>query len=99
LAAIDGKGGVELYSRNLLSFNAAYKSIVEELEKIDHVALLDGELVVEDEAGRSHFQLLQNYRKDNKGPLKYYVFDLLNLDGNDLRELPLLQRKELLKIL
>jgi bifunctional non-homologous end joining protein LigD len=43
--------------------------------------------------------MLQNYIKDQTGILKYYVFDIMNLDGNDLTSLSLLQRKELLKIL
>ena len=48
LADCDGQGNVELYSRNLLSFNQAYPAIVEELKKIEHPCLLDGEVVVED---------------------------------------------------
>jgi bifunctional non-homologous end joining protein LigD len=98
LADLDGDGNVEFYSRNLLSFNEAYHPVVEELKKIDHDALLDGEVVVEDEKGRSHFQLLQNYRTSGQGPLKYYVFDLLRLDGKDTTHLTLLERKELLKL-
>src|SRR5439155_8887069 len=45
---------------------------------------------------RSHFQLLQNHQKTGEGHLNYYVFDLLYLDGRDLRGLPLRRRKELL---
>nr|WP_262410463.1 hypothetical protein [Flavobacterium johnsoniae] len=54
---------------------------------------------MENESGRADFQLLQNYLKTGIGNLKYYVFDLLNLDGNEVTELSLLDRKELLKIL
>jgi len=97
LASLDGNGNVLLYSRNLLSFNNAYPEIVNELEKINYEALLDGEIVIEDEKGRSHFQLLQNYKATGKGPLKYYVFDLLRLNGEDTMRLTLLQRKELLR--
>ena len=39
---------------------------------------------------------MQNYRGLRKGILAYYVFDLLYLDGYDLRTLPLLPRKEVL---
>ena len=99
IADLDGKGNVELYSRNLLSFNHIYSSVVEQLKKIDHAAVLDGEVVIEDEKGKSNFQLLQNYQKTKNGILKYYVFDLLSLDGNDLTSLPLIHRKELLKTL
>jgi bifunctional non-homologous end joining protein LigD len=62
-----------------------------------HDALLDGEVVALNENGTTNFQLLQNslstHASDN---LAYYVFDLLHLDGNDLRQLPLLRRKEAL---
>jgi bifunctional non-homologous end joining protein LigD len=90
---------VNLFSRNQLSFNKNFKAIADELQKINHAVVLDGEIVVEDEAGRSDFQLLQNYIKTGKGKLKYYVFDILNLDGNDTTSLALVQRKELVEIL
>jgi bifunctional non-homologous end joining protein LigD len=99
LALCDGKGGVSLYSRNLLSFDTLYASIREQLKTTSHACLLDGEVVIENEKGRSDFQLLQQYQKSRKGILKYYVFDLLNLDDNDTVNLPLLQRKDLLKML
>ena len=99
LALCDGKGDVKLYSRNLLSFNEKYKPVVEQLMKMTDECLLDGEIVVEDKAGKSQFQLLQNYLNTGHGNLKYYVFDLLNLNDNDTTQLPLVKRKELLKLL
>lgn len=90
---------VNLFSRNHLSFNKNFKAIADELQKIKHVAVLDGEIVIEDEAGHSDFQLLQNYIKTGKGNPKYYVFDVLNIDGNDTTGLTLAQRKELVEIL
>ncbi|SHG29608.1 DNA ligase D [Flavobacterium defluvii] len=97
--AVINPSEVELFSRNRISFNASFKPIAEELAKIDHAVVLDGEVVVENDAGRADFQMLQNYLKTGIGNLKYYVFDLLNLDGNLITELSLLERKELLKIL
>ncbi|HYV39645.1 MAG TPA: non-homologous end-joining DNA ligase, partial [Gemmataceae bacterium] len=90
------KRGVRLYSRNHKSFNERFTTVVESLETLGHEAVLDGEIVVVDEAGRSQFQLLQQYQKIGKGSLVYYVFDLLNLDGEDLRQMPLLDRKQFL---
>ena len=90
---------IELFSRNQISFNINFKPIADELKKIDHTVILDGEVVVENDSGRADFQMLQNYIKTGIGNLKYYVFDLLHLDGNDITELSLLERKELLKIL
>lgn len=89
-------GKAELYSRNHLSFNKDYPSIVKAVEKISHNVVLDGEVVVLDSKGNTNFQALQNYKNSGKGKLTYVVFDLLKLNGQDLRELPLIQRKELL---
>ena len=97
--AVVNPNNVDLFSRNELSFNINFKPIAEELTKIDHIVVLDGEVVVENDSGKADFQLLQNYMKTGVGNLKYYVFDLLNLDGNSITELSLLERKELLKIL
>jgi len=99
LALCNGKGKVELYSRNLLSFNSNYPGIVDELKKIPHSCLLDGEITAEDKNGVSHFQLLQHHDKQIKYDLKYYVFDILNLNGHDLTHLSLIERKELLRLL
>ncbi|HET9137164.1 MAG TPA: RNA ligase family protein, partial [Candidatus Kapabacteria bacterium] len=99
LAAISDRGKVELYSRNLISFNDKYAPIVKELKKINNQVLIDGEVVVEDKKGVSKFQLLQNYMRTGEGTLQYYVFDLLHLDGISTRDLTLLERKELLEAL
>src|SRR6266404_3763212 len=90
------RGNVRLYSRNHVSFEAKFAPVVRALEALGHEAVLDGEVVAVDEAGQSQFQLLQNYQKTGEGRLLYYVFDLLFLDGHDLRRLPLSRRKELL---
>lgn len=91
--------GIEIYSRRQQSFNKDFPAVISALEQLEHEAVLDGEVVVLDEAGRSHFQLLQNYKRTRvaEGRLVYYVFDLLWLDGYDLRSLPLRQRKQMLK--
>jgi bifunctional non-homologous end joining protein LigD len=68
-------------------------------------AIVDGELVALDSAGRSIFQKLQNragVRNPSRQllesiPATYYVFDLLYCDGYDLRKVPLEKRKDLLK--
>src|SRR5688500_7029582 len=40
---------------------------------------------------------MQNWRREPKGELHYYVFDILWLDGRDVRTMPLIERKALLK--
>ena len=67
-------------------------------------AILDGEIVALDTRGHSDFELLQermHVRAPSKNllsrvPVVYFVFDLLYCDGYDLRETPLLDRKQLL---
>jgi bifunctional non-homologous end joining protein LigD len=95
IADVD-RGRVNLYSRNHLSFINTFSPVVEDLHRLGHTAILDGEIVALDEAGCSRFQLLQNYRKTGQGRLVYYVFDLLELDGRDLRGETLRARKKLL---
>jgi bifunctional non-homologous end joining protein LigD len=61
-------------------------------------AVLDGETVVLDEKGATNFADLQAaFQEGAKVHLNYFAFDLLHLDGHNLRDLPLLERKELLK--
>jgi bifunctional non-homologous end joining protein LigD len=90
-------GGASLYSRNGISFDKKFFPIVGSLRKLRFDAVLDGEIVVVDDQGRSDFQMLQHYQDSGSGHLLYYVFDLLYFRGHDLTGLPLLRRKELLK--
>ena len=63
-------------------------------------ALVDGEIVVETTAGASDFSALQADLSDNRTDrFRFYVFDLMHLDGRDLTELPLEKRKAQLKSL
>jgi len=96
LAQIE-KGKVLLYSRNNISFNKKFPAIVESLRTIGRDAVFDGEVAALDEEGHSYFQLLQNYQRTGEGNISYFIFDLLYLDGQDLRALPLLTRKQLLR--
>ena len=90
-------GEVKLYSRNGLSFNNSYPIITNALKKIKHKAVLDGEIVILNEEGKSDFQKLQHYEDNTQYPICYYVFDLLSLDGKDTCELSLTDRKKLLQ--
>lgn len=92
---IDGK--VSIFSRNGISYNNKFSVIKEDLEKIHHDCVLDGELVFLDEEGKPDFQGLQFYDTEpHKGKLRYYVFDLLHLNGMDTLSLPLIDRKSFL---
>jgi DNA ligase D-like protein (predicted ligase) len=91
--AIRDGGAVKLLSRNDLSLNGRYPGVVADLE--DQACkrfAIDGE-VVAFEGTRTSFQALG--RSD--ASIFYYVFDLLWLDGEDVRDRPLRERKSLLK--
>ena len=61
-------------------------------------ALLDGEVVVYDEEGKTSFADLQAaFQEGKKKPLTYVIFDLLHLNGHNLRGLSLEQRKNILE--
>jgi bifunctional non-homologous end joining protein LigD len=94
LAFKDGKE-VRLVSRNKKAFD--YPQLVDALRKLpaDRV-ILDGEIAALDNKGRSSFQLLQLFKKSGDVPLVYYVFDLLSLEGKDLRNQPLTARRKAL---
>jgi bifunctional non-homologous end joining protein LigD len=87
---------VEMLTRNSIVVTGTYSSIADELKKIEDDVILDGELIVENSEGINDFQALQNYSTTRQGRLKYYVFDMLYLNGHKITDLPLLQRKELL---
>jgi bifunctional non-homologous end joining protein LigD len=98
IAEIDKKS-VRLYSRKLKSLEGYFPKLVETLAQLDIQAVIDGEVVVLDEEGHSHFEQLRHRRRREKDHLVYYVFDLLYLGGRDLRGLPLLRRKQILAAL
>ncbi len=101
-------GSVRLVSRNQNEMTAAYP----ELHSIPDFlkarsAILDGEIVAMDEQGRPSFSLMQQRTGVGEGgrrirrtrddiPVVYYVFDLLYLDGYNLMQAELEQRKALL---
>ena len=88
---------VSLYSRAGNSFADHYPPVIEALRSLKHDVILDGEIVVTDQLGAPHFESLQNWRRDPKGQLYYYVFDILWCDGYDVRTMPLIDRKKLLE--
>jgi bifunctional non-homologous end joining protein LigD len=89
-------GKVTLYSRNGKIISRSYVEVARALEGVKSDAVIDGELVAIGKDGVSHFQLLQNaLRREAK--LLYCAFDLMFADGEDLRMLPVLERRKRLK--
>jgi len=91
------KSKILLYSRNGNSFALSYPIITNELLKIEASVVIDGEIVVLDAKGNPSFQLLQHYGEDPHHPIQYQVFDLLKINNRDITDLPLVERKEMLK--
>jgi bifunctional non-homologous end joining protein LigD len=89
-------GKVTLYSRNGKIISDSYRGVAQALERLKVDAVLDGELVALDRRGISHFQLLQNALRA-EATLRYCIFDLMFLDGEDLRDWTLVERKERLR--
>ena len=90
---------VQLFSRLPRNLSPQYPTIVSALDKLPARQLVvDGEIVALDKTGRPSFQLLQNRKRNNRS-IHYYIFDLLNLDGHDLKPLPLTQRRQALECL
>jgi bifunctional non-homologous end joining protein LigD len=96
LAFRDG-GKVALESRNYLSLNDRYPEVAAALEAnaCKHF-VVDGE-IVGTHRGKSSFEALQQRGHDRSVRISYYVFDILWLDGEDLRQRPLIERKRLLR--
>jgi bifunctional non-homologous end joining protein LigD len=96
---------VRLMSRNRLSLNGTYPEITEALARQDAPRFVaDGEIVAF-EGRRTSFGRLQgrsgitdpDQARASGIPVFYYVFDLLHLHGNDTTQLPLIERKRLLR--
>jgi bifunctional non-homologous end joining protein LigD len=98
LCRIDG-GKASLISRTGKDWTADFPTLVRDLARLPvRSAWLDGEVVVLDEKGRTSFQGLQNALSGTvPSTLAYIAFDLLYLDGIDLRGVKLTERKEALQ--
>ncbi len=92
-------GTVELQSRNNKSFDEKFYPVFKSMLLWKIRAVIDGEIIVVDEKGVSNFSSLQNWRSEADGSLLFYMFDILGMDGNNLMDLPLTNRREILKSL
>jgi len=92
-------GNTRIATRGGLDWTRRYGDLPEMLSALPcHNAVIDGEIVVLDDAGVSRFGLLQAALADGRpGNLVFYAFDVLYLDGWDLRSVALNERKALLE--
>jgi bifunctional non-homologous end joining protein LigD len=90
---------LSLLSRNQNELGTRFPEIVEAMKSLPaRECVIDGEVVALDEEGRSSFQLLQALEMEGRNsPVYFYAFDLLQLDGRSLVDLPLEARKSVLE--
>jgi bifunctional non-homologous end joining protein LigD len=98
IIAFVNDGKVSLLTRRGHDWTNRFPTIATELEKLTSGdIILDGEIVVLRPDGTSDFQALQNVmRHGNDGAIVFFVFDLLYFRGHDLRQVALIERKQLL---
>jgi bifunctional non-homologous end joining protein LigD len=100
LARVDGTA-VRLFTRNRKDWTARYPGVAEALGRLGlSGAVLDGEVGVELEDGRTSFQALQNLAGTSAGAgarLRFWIFDVAFLGGADVRSRSLVSRKSMLK--
>jgi bifunctional non-homologous end joining protein LigD len=91
------RGGPEtkVLSRNQKDLGKKFPEVRDSIAALDvQDAVIDGEIVALNDQGRSSFQALQAFDMDTeRPPIVFYAFDLLRLNGKDLRDLPIEERK------
>jgi bifunctional non-homologous end joining protein LigD len=89
---------VRAYTRNGFDWTERYPSITKAAAKLDcRSAIIDGEVIVQNEHGVSDFEALKSTIRWQPQRLICCAFDLLHLNGKDLRDLPLLDRRARLR--
>jgi bifunctional non-homologous end joining protein LigD len=93
--ALRGGHETRILSRNEKDLGKKFPQVTDSVVALDvQDAVIDGEIVALDDKGRSSFQLLQGFDiGQERPPIIYYAFDLLRLNGKDLRNLPIEERK------
>jgi bifunctional non-homologous end joining protein LigD len=92
------RGKTHFWSRNQKDWTEKFPNLSKALKALPATAaILDGEVVVVDKAGRSSFQKLQQSMKGGAASFVFQIFDLIYLDGYNLTRVPLRERKALLE--
>jgi bifunctional non-homologous end joining protein LigD len=87
-------GKAKAFTRRGADWTAKYGSVVEAVAELPvKSAIIDGEMVVLDAGGRSNYQVFRKAIKGNPGSLVFIAFDLLMLDGKDIRAKTTLERR------
>jgi bifunctional non-homologous end joining protein LigD len=93
--ALRGGNQTRILSRNQKDLGKRFQIIADSIAELAvQDAVIDGEIVALDDKGRPSFQLLQGFDMGLvRPPIVFYAFDLLRLNGQDLRGLPIEERK------
>jgi bifunctional non-homologous end joining protein LigD len=98
VAVVDGTGVLRLLSRNGYDRSRLFRAPFQDITALGCELVLDGEIAVPDEKGATHISDLQDdIAQGCSDRLAYFAFDLLHLDGHDLRGCPIEERKALLE--
>ena len=105
LVAVSGEA-IKIYTRSGLDWTDKFSPLAGAIKALDlPPALIDGEIIAFDADGNPSFSALQAVLKRGHGaeradtPFHFFAFDLLSLDGMDLKSLPAIERKERLEAL
>jgi len=96
LEAVHSGGKTTLYSRRQNVLNGKFPYIAKSLDGLPNGTVIDGELVALSSDGRPNFNLLQNFRSA-ESHIIYYAFDVLVHKGHDLTQIPLAERRDILR--
>jgi bifunctional non-homologous end joining protein LigD len=93
--ALRGGNETRVLSRNEKDLGIKFPAVKDSVDALDiRDAIIDGEIVALDDKGRSSFQALQGFDMgQERPPIVFYAFDLLQLNGQDVRNLPIEERK------
>lgn len=90
--------GTRIYTRNGHDWTPKYRDLVKEAANLGaESAIVDGEIIVIDDVGLSDFGELRKAITRRQHDLYFVAFDLLHLNGHDLRDMPLEDRREILQ--
>src|SRR5947209_16974262 len=93
----DRDGGIRLLSRNGYERSRHFGPAFADLAQLRRQIVLDGEIAVPDQRGVTHLDdLTAAMQRRGTAGLAYFAFDILHLDGRDLRRCPLMERKAML---
>ncbi|RUW95637.1 MULTISPECIES: ATP-dependent DNA ligase [unclassified Mesorhizobium] len=94
---IKDEEGVRIFTRRGLDWTAKYRDLAKEAGDLDvDSAIIDGEVIVLNDAGLSDFGALRKAISRRQHDLYFVAFDLLHINGLDIRDMPLEERREIL---